>query len=716
MVVSWLGIKLERAEERLFAFVIGSGVLSLAVFLLAALGLTRPVSFLALGLIFLALGVWFEIRQAGQGSRRGPECGPEVVPLSWKLLFWVLVLPFTALYLAQALGPEYSPDGSSYHLGYVARYLRQGGFGRITTSIFANLSQGLEMLFLFAFAFGRHSAAALVHFAFLAALIGGMLCYARRFGFPGAGIGAALLIYMSPVFGFDGTAAYNDVAAGCVVFYLFYLLEIWDERREQALLVAAGLLAGFAYAIKYTAFVAVIYALGYVLWRSRRARPAAVVALCAAIMIVPWMAKDWVTVSNPFSPFLNRWFPNPYTNVALEQDVAHGNGMLRDGFTLAGSITDMTIHGGLSRSLLGPVFLLAPLALLSLKRRTGRRLLAAAGVFALLWPANVDTRFLIPAAPFLALALGLVLAPVRWAIPVVVLAHAYVSWPTITQRYCDPLALRVRHFLPSEALRVVPEEATLAYRLPGYKVARMIERLVPPQGRVFAFSTPPQAYTSRDVLVYFESSFNQAVQDVLLMPLRPETQPLARWRFDFPRRSLLAVRVTQDGQDPATQWSVGELHVFDAGRELPRAPGWKPRARPNPWDAEWAFDRNPLTRWRSLEPLAPGMHFDVEFGDPLEVDAVALDCANDQWKMRVRLEGEDAAGHWKLLAAAAQRSETAAPADLRAAAIREIAGRGITHILLRDADFGAADFRERTAEWGLRMAGEAEGWRLYAVR
>ena len=103
------------------------------------------------------------------------------------------------------------------------------------------------MLFLFAFAFGRHSAAALVHFAFLLALIGGIFCYSPRFGFPEAGMCAALLIYLSPVFGFDGTAAYNDVAAGCVVFYLFYLLEIWDERREPALLAAAGLLAGFAY-------------------------------------------------------------------------------------------------------------------------------------------------------------------------------------------------------------------------------------------------------------------------------------------------------------------------------------------------------------------------------------------------------------------------------------------------------------------------------------
>jgi hypothetical protein len=244
----------------------------------------------------------------------------------------------------------------------------------------------------------------------------------------------------------------------------------------------------------------------------------------------------------------------------------------------------------------------------------------------------------------------------------------------------------------------------------------MIESLVPPDGRVFAFSTPPRAYTSRDVLVYFESSFNQGVQDVLLMPLRPASQPLARWHFDFPGRRLLAVRVLQSGQDPAAQWSVGELHVFAAGRELARAPRWHMRVQPNPWDAGWAVDGNPLTRWRSLAPLARGMHFDLEFGGPTEVDAVALDCANDQWTMRVQLEGAEKAGRWELLAAAPRRSEIAPAADLRAAAVREIARRGITHVLLRDVDFGADDFRDRTAEWGLRVAGEAEGWRLYEVK
>src|SRR5205085_4066163 len=126
----------------------------------------------------------------------------------------------------------------------------------------------------------------------------------------------------------------------------------------------------------------------------------------------------------------------------------------------------------------------------------------------------------------------------------------------------------------------------------GYKIARTIEQQVPANGRVLAFSTPPRAYTSREVLVWWESSFNEAARDVLLMPLRPETQPLWRWHFEFPHQLLGAVRVVATEDDPGAQWSIGEIQIAAASV----------RARPNPWDAHWAVDGNPVTRWRPLEP------------------------------------------------------------------------------------------------------------------
>src|SRR5262249_22119179 len=154
---------------------------------------------------------------------------------------------------------------------------------------YANLSQGLEMLYLFAFAFGRHSAAAMVHFAFSLALAWSMW---RCGAAPGAC--AALLVFASPAVGIDGTSAYNDVALAAVAFGLYWALQLWDEQRDVRLLIAAGLLAGFAFAVKYTGALAIPYAIGFAAWRSRRWRPAAIVALCSIAVAGPWLLKNWI--------------------------------------------------------------------------------------------------------------------------------------------------------------------------------------------------------------------------------------------------------------------------------------------------------------------------------------------------------------------------------------------------------------------------------------
>jgi hypothetical protein len=61
----------------------------------------------------------------------------------------------------------------------------------------------MELLFLVAFAIGRHPAAATVHMAFQATLPLLLVCYGLRFGFPRVGIFAGLLIYACPVVGIN---------------------------------------------------------------------------------------------------------------------------------------------------------------------------------------------------------------------------------------------------------------------------------------------------------------------------------------------------------------------------------------------------------------------------------------------------------------------------------------------------------------------------------
>ena len=451
---------------------------------------------------------------------------------------------YTVLYFFNALAPEISPDGSTYHLGLVARYLREHGFHRMTNDLHASLSQAIEMLFLFAFAFGRHSAAALVHFAFLLALAAMILLYARRFDLMPAGACAALFVFASPMFGVDGSSAYIDVAVACIVFGIFYLLEIWDTWRAPDLLIPIGLLAGFAYAAKFTAVVALPYALGFVVWRSRRFRqpflkPALIIAGCALLMMAPWMAKNWIWLGNPFSPFLNSIFPNPYIQVGFERELSqhmrHYEG-IRSYFELPWAVT---VDGRLS-GFLGPLYLLAPIGLLALGRREGRHILLAAAVFGSTYFLNVGARFLIPAAPFLALAMALVF--VRWkpVAPALALLHAIISWPALTSLYCDGGSWRLHEIPIRAALRLEPEERYLAAHVANYKMARLIERTVPRGGRILSFSQVAEAYTARDILVVFQSAENKILGDILWTPLVAPYMPDRMLEFSFPPQTPCA--------------------------------------------------------------------------------------------------------------------------------------------------------------------------------
>ena len=169
-----------REESVALRFVAGAGVYSLLVFLLGLLHLYYRGVFVVLPLLLTAIA-W------RLGALKLPVERLDPLPVIWQRMMW-LAAPFTVLYLSNAMAPEASPDGASYHLGLVARYYREHAMVPVTTSIYAALSQGMEMLFLSAYAVGRHSAAALVHFTYLLALPWLLICFGRRYRAPGAGV------------------------------------------------------------------------------------------------------------------------------------------------------------------------------------------------------------------------------------------------------------------------------------------------------------------------------------------------------------------------------------------------------------------------------------------------------------------------------------------------------------------------------------------------
>jgi hypothetical protein len=236
IMLSALHVRLCRWEEDLFAFLTGSACLSLLVFVLASLHLATRSAFAILCASTGALLYWRNpLKPAREKLPR--------MPRTWLVLFVAPFAAYTFLYFFNALAPETNPGPSAFHLDNVMRWW--------TDPTFPSPLQGLDMLFLFAFSFGKHPAAVLFNFAFLLALPWLMLCYGRRFGMVRPLVLAAMLVYLSPAAGILGTTASNDVAVTAVLFGLFYLLELWDASGDNRLLVLAGLLAGFGCAISY---------------------------------------------------------------------------------------------------------------------------------------------------------------------------------------------------------------------------------------------------------------------------------------------------------------------------------------------------------------------------------------------------------------------------------------------------------------------------------
>ncbi|MFN7932869.1 MAG: hypothetical protein U0R19_06050 [Bryobacteraceae bacterium] len=713
ILFSYCHVRLYRQEQHLLSFLCGAACLHLVVFAMMSTHTAHKGVFLAVSAAILLWG-W------SRGAFLRPA-GESLPPLD-KTWTWVLRVVFTAyvvLYWSNAMAPEMSPDGSSYHLGYVARYLRDHGFTRITNDMYASLSQGTEMLFAFAFVYGRHSAAALVHCAFTLTMPFLMLMHARRFGFAEAGAGAAILFLCTPVVGTSGTTAYNDVATTAVVFGVYSMLRIWLADRQDGLLVPLGLLSGFCYAMKYTAaltipFVAVFVLAKCVRTKSAWLRPLLVFGACAAVMMLPWMAKNWIIVDNPLSPFFNKYFPNEYIHISFEQEYVERMKNYGEPKSLSEIPLDLTLHGAKFAGMLGPVFILTPLALLSLRFAEGRWLLLAAAVFVLPYFNNIGTRFLLPSLPFFSLALALTLVRTRYLLLGLVLLHAVISWPHVLRKYCSPYAWRLERIPIAAALRLTPEERYLDQRFGSYTVARMIEDFVPPEGKVFSFGTLAESYTRREILTAYKSAQNNILGEIIWAALFPDVAPKLRAEYRFEQAPYRRLRLyqTKSGTD---QCSVTEFRVMHKGKELRRDPDWRVRAWPKPSDAPLAFDNSPVTRWRSWQGIRPGFFLEVDLGTDRMVDAVLLEQTKDQYQAAFELYGQTEKGLWKLLSSKPAESDVPAIRGLRRAAMEEFRARGIHYILAMPGDPGADDYLANPRLWGIQVIAERSGARLYRI-
>ena len=627
--------KLSAAEGWIISFAVGSALLSAVMFALCSAGWVSDASVLLLG----AATVAFWLRW-GRWTWPPPTFAHRRCGRTNQLLILIPLALYGGLYLVHTLAPETRTDAMGYHLGLVQRYYRANGFVPITTNIYAQISQGAEMLYLLAYAIGRESAAKVVHFSFLVATVGAILCLARRFQANLAGVFAAVVYFTCPVVIPAATSAYNDCALSFALLMVFYVLALWWHDKRTEWLAVMGLLIGFSFAIKYTGVVAVAAAIAaaVAIWLNARDwRPAVrglgVTGLAAAAVGLPWLAKNAIFTGNPLAPFFNTWFRNPFFGVGWESAYTFAMKSYRQGpfdrwEQILAAPFDLIVGERYAGSL-GWMLMLAPIAFLALRRRFGRALLAAALVCALPWLSNAGARFLIPSVIFGALALGLVLESLhrRIRVPVIatlLAAQCITSWPAHRGLWYYPNLWSIEGFPWQAALRLEPQKWHLARNVEFFLLADQLDKLSGRDTRVLSFFNLPEAYFQAELLVSYQGLENQDLAETLLGSLNPIQRPDQALRASWPSRPLRGLRVRQSGMPKARAWTVSEIRFLRDGEAIDPPESLTISSFPHPWHAPRLVDGKIFPLWNSREPPFAGMWIEARFGSELMLDGLEL--------------------------------------------------------------------------------------------
>jgi 4-amino-4-deoxy-L-arabinose transferase-like glycosyltransferase len=695
------------------ALALGAASESFLVFLLLLAGAGRWYAFLGIGALAIACWRMFPRAPLGEVAKR---------PLGKGLIVAAAIFgSYGVWYFTNALAPEILADGMTYHLGLPYEYVRLGGFpSRIT--FYDLVPQGMEMLYTAAFAFGRHSAAKLVEFAFFIATAPLFFRIGRRLGLPDvAALVAAVVYYCAPVAGVTGASSYND--AGSVFFALaaFYLLLVWRDTAIARYLLLAGILAGFCFAIKAPGIMTVIAAVLFVLSEpgpsgsgrfQARLKNTALLAFGASLTMTPWLLRNAILTGNPVAPLLNALFPNPYFHVATERQLADSLRSL--GAARPWAIPWELAFGDRFNGTFGPLLLALPLGLLALRRPVGRWCWAAVVLLALPWYSNTGARFLMPALAVAGLALGMVLPrPLAWA---AVVLQAVLCWPHAIDLWEKRYAFRLHEFPLRAALRLEPESAYLWRHSDEFKLAQMIEAKTPPDAKILALLSVANAYLARDIRVAWQS----AEADTLLDSLRlaaVNIEPMYDWKAAWPIASLQRLRFRLRAARPA-ECEIDDVRLYSGEDLVYNSPNWALRAWPNSWEAPLAMDGNLVTRWRTWEPIRAGMYFEIRFDHPQRISSAVLYSYTPAFNVAMDVYGMDVAGHWRALGPllATRRPKP----DLRTEAALAIRRMGYRYLVVPTGSEGTAPLGNalvgREAEWGLERVEQAGPFYLFRVK
>lgn len=392
-----------RAEIAAVRVGLGMIVLSTGCVALGLLGRLTPAWWAPL-LIASAAGLWLAAK----------------TPLPPRLHGELLLLAVGGIALAPAFFlTAYPPiwfDETLYHLPTVRRFAETGALpfiAHLRAPVFPHLH---EVLSVPLYQWSGASATHLLSFCATLATTFVVIAAGMRWWSRSVAAVAFAAFLSSPIVLFLGSTTYVDALLTLFVALSFYSFERWREEGVRFWLVCAAVFGGGAASVKYLG----LFWLGVVgllvIWKVVRERssPAGVVlfASVAVGVMLPWYGRIvWYTHS-PIFPFLTSIFGSSEWSGYVPPARRHLTDYL---VTIIRLPWDVTVGGeriGFQPQM-APLGLAIPFVLFAAVR--DRRVRAIVGIV-LAWIVvwcflPQDARFLVPALPLVAIAIGVALAP-----------------------------------------------------------------------------------------------------------------------------------------------------------------------------------------------------------------------------------------------------------------------------------------------------------------
>jgi len=285
-------------EALVFHIGIGLGAMALITFALGLAGLLHRILFWAIGIIgaLLLRDDWLAEWRALRSLR---------LPIDSRFDRGLVAFIIAALAIAflAALGPTLAWDAQKYHLVEAKVFIAQGRINPPPDIPSFNNPALMEMLYLDAMLLKDDGATASLHLGYVLLTIGALVALGQRLSSARLGWLASAILLAVPSYLLVASWPYNDASLAFYAMSALYAVIVAQEKNETAWLIIAGVCAGMALGMKYTA-LDIPVALMAILWLGRvPLKQWWALLIPCTLIAAPWFLRNWFFMGNPVYPF-----------------------------------------------------------------------------------------------------------------------------------------------------------------------------------------------------------------------------------------------------------------------------------------------------------------------------------------------------------------------------------------------------------------------------